>query len=394
MNSPFSVLQSRPLTGPNSGPDFGPAKLPAPRPALFCFSHLRWDFVHQRPQHLLNEAATSYRVFFIEEPEFAPVAAHFRMRVAASGVTVLTPVFDAKATHTHEQRKLILGLQRSLGAGPVVHWYYTPMALRFARGLPHDLCVYDCMDELSAFRFAPSDLVALEAELLAQSDLVFTGGKSLFASKRKLHPDVHCFPSSVDVAHFSRARSPLADPKDQAGIPTPRIGFVGVIDERIDTALIATAAQALPDVQFVMIGPLAKIDATDLPQAPNIHWLGRKEYDELPAYLANWQAAWMPFALNEATRFISPTKTPEYLAAGLQVTSTAVADVVETYGRQGLVGIADASTIAATLQMSLDASAPEWRRSVDRCLGLMSWSGTWAAMQGLMAARLRVAEKV
>lgn len=386
MNSPFSLLLTRPFEGPE--------KLPAPRPALICFSHLRWDFVHQRPQHLLNEAAASYRVYFIEEPEFAPMATHFRMRVAASGVTVLTPVCDAGADAATEQRRLVEGLLRSLGGGPVVHWYYTPMALRFARGLSFDLCVYDCMDELSAFRFAPPDLAALEAELLAQSDLVFTGGKSLFAAKRQLHADVHCFPSSVDVAHFARARSPLADPPDQAAIPQPRIGYVGVIDERIDLSLIATAAQALPGVQFVMVGPIAKIDEASLPQAQNLHWLGRKEYDELPAYMANWQAAWMPFALNEATRFISPTKTPEYLAAGLRVTGTAVADVVETYGKQGLVGIADAHDIAAKLQESLADPAPGWRKSVDRCLALMSWSGTWSAMQALMTARLRVAEKV
>ena len=386
MNSPFSLLLTQPFEGPE--------KMPVARPSLLCFSHLRWDFVHQRPQHLLNEATASYRVYFIEEPEFAPVAAHFRMRVAPSGVTVLTPVFDFECDHSHEQRLLVAGLQRSLGDGALVHWFYTPMALRFVSGLPHDLCVYDCMDELSAFRFAPPDLVALEAELLAQSDLVFTGGRSLFAAKRQLHSDVHCFPSSVDVAHFARARSRLADPQDQAAIPQPRIGFAGVIDERIDLDLIATAAQALPQVQFVMVGPIAKIDEADLPRAANIHWLGRKDYDDLPSYMANWQSAWMPFALNDATRFISPTKTPEYLAAGLRVTGTAVADVVETYGKQGLVSIADARTIAATLKTTLGVPPPDWRKSVDQCLAQMSWSGTWAAMESLMAARLRVAEKV
>ncbi|OYX27224.1 MAG: hypothetical protein B7Z10_00915 [Rhodobacterales bacterium 32-66-7] len=371
-----------------------PGKGGAVRPALLCFSHLRWDFVHQRPQHLLNEAAANYRVFFIEEPEHGPGDAHYRMRTAATGVTVLTPVFDGAADPVREQRKLVQALQRALGAGPVVHWYYTPMALRFARDLPHDLCVYDCMDELSAFRFAPAELVALEGELLAQSDLVFTGGRSLFQAKRQRHPDVHCFPSSVDVAHFACARTSLPDPVDQAGIASPRIGFAGVIDERIDIGLIATAAAALPDIQFILIGPVAKIDPASLPKAANLHWLGRKQYDELPAYLANWQAAWMPFALNDATRFISPTKTPEFLAAGLRVTSTAVADVVETYGKPGLVGIADETTIAATLRQSLAAPDPEWRPAVDRCLARMSWSGTWTAMHGLIAQRLRVAGKV
>ncbi|WP_322896233.1 MULTISPECIES: glycosyltransferase [unclassified Yoonia] len=386
MNSPLSML----LTRPFRANEFSPA----PRPALLCFSHLRWDFVHQRPQHLLNAAAESYRVYFIEEPEFAPLAAHYRMRVATSGVTVLTPVFDALTDHVEQQKILVQGLQRNLGGGPVVHWFYTPMALRFARGLPCDLCVYDCMDELSAFRFAPPDLAALETELLAQSDLVFTGGKSLFAAKRQLHDDVHCFPSSVDTAHFARARTKLADPPDQTDIAQPRIGYVGVIDERIDLDLIATGAAALPHVQFVMIGPIAKIDPADLPQAPNIHWLGSKDYSALPVYMAHWKSAWMPFALNDATKFISPTKTPEYLAAGLPVTATAVADVVETYGRQGLVTIANTDTIATALQASLHPPGPEWQIAVDRCLALMSWSGTWAAMQALMSVRLPIRGKV
>ncbi len=386
MNLPFPPLLTRP---------FGVLEdVPVQRPALLCFSHLRWEFVHQRPQHLLTEAAASYRVYFIEEPEFSGETPHFRMRITPSGVTVLTPVFNACCDPVDEQSRLIQGLHRTLGDVPVVHWYYTPMALRFTCGLRHDLCVYDCMDELSAFRFAPPDLARLEADLIAQSDLVFTGGRSLFAAKRKLHGNVHCFPSSVDVAHFARARGGLADPLDQASLPQPRIGFVGVIDERIDLGLIRSAATALPQVQFVMVGPIAKIDAADLPQGANIHWLGRKDYDELPAYMANWQAAWMPFALNDATRFISPTKTPEYLAAGLPVTATAVADVVETNGRQNLVAIADAGTIVATLQTSLCTPARDWRKSVDRCLGLMSWSGTWAEMHSLMAAQARVAEKV
>lgn len=364
------------------------------QPVLLCFSHLRWNFVHQRPQHLLNEAATSYRIYFIEEPEHHPGPSHFRMHIVETGVTILTPLIDASAHQVREQRLLLQGLQRSLGRVSLVHWYYTPMALRFTRGLPRDLCVYDCMDELSAFRFAPPDLAALEAELLQTADLVFTGGRSLFAAKRQLHTDVHCFPSSVDVAHFASARMVIPDPFDQIRITKPRIGYVGVIDERIDLNLISTAAKMLPDVQFVMVGPIAKIDAKDLPQAANIHWLGRKEYDELPGYMANWQAAWMPFALNDATRYISPTKTPEYLAAGLRVTSTAVPDVMETYGRRDLVTIADADNIVGSLQASLGQPDTKWQKSVDRCLALMSWAGTWQAMNGLMDARLSAAPEV
>lgn len=381
---PFSDMGRLPMPGRES----------APQPAILCFSHLRWDFVFQRPHHLMGQAATAFRVYYIEEPEFAPVAPHFRMHVAGSGVTILTPVFDHACDHAREQRALVQGLQRSLGGGPEVHWYYTPMALRFARDLDCDLCIYDCMDELTAFRFAPPELDSLEGELLARADLVFTGGQSLHAAKRARHADVHCFPSSVDCGHFGRARSPLADPTDQSHIPHPRIGYFGVIDERMDLPLVAQVAGQLPDVQFVMIGPTAKINPNDLPRAVNLHWLGRRDYEDLPAYMANWAAAWMPFALNEATRFISPTKTPEFLAAGLPVTATAVADVVAPYGHDRLVSIAEADGMADALRRSLSRPGPDWLRAVDHRLASMSWSGTWTAMQALMAARARVAERV
>lgn len=384
MNSPLVFLKNGRI--PPSG------KTCVHPPVLVCFSHLRWDFVYQRPQHLLARATDSFRVLYIEEPEFAPVDPHFRMRVAPSGVTILTPVFDHCCDHPQIQRNLIQNLQRSLGNGPQVHWFYTPIALRFARDLDCDLCVYDCMDELSAFRFAPPDIAVLEAELLSRADLVFTGGRSLYAAKRYRHPDVHCFPSSVDTGHFGQARGELADPPDQAVIAHPRVGYFGVIDERLDLALVAQAARELPDVQFVMIGPTAKIDASDLPRAANLHWLGRRNYHDLPNYISNWQAAWMPFALNDSTRFISPTKTPEFLAAGLPVTATAVADVVTPYGRDGLVAIAGAGNIADTLRQSLAPPDKDWLRRVDLCLSGMSWTETWTAMQSLMATHARVAE--
>ncbi|MDO9639885.1 MAG: glycosyltransferase [Pseudotabrizicola sp.] len=363
------------------------------RRTIVCFSHLRWGFVHQRPQHVLSHAARTDRVFFIEEPIAAPGESTFRMQVAASGVMVLTPCIDPAADQVLEQQKLVADLHRSLKGDVVTHWFYTPMALRFVQDQPCHLCVYDCMDELSAFRFAPPELKALERALLDRADLVFTGGRSLFEAKRAQHPDVHCFPSSVDTDHFARARQQLTDPGDQAGLAQPRIGFAGVIDERIDLDLIATAAAAMPEVQFVMLGPTAKIDPATLPRAANIHWLGCKDYADLPAYMANWQAAWMPFALNDATRFISPTKTPEYLAAGLPVASTAVADVVASYGRQGLVTITDAATVATDLRACLSPATADWSQAVDRALRQMSWARTWRSMQALMMARSKVAKE-
>lgn len=360
-------------------------------PVIVCFSHLRWNFVYQRPQHLMSHAARNFRVLFVEEPLIEDAAPHLRVVYDPSGVAILTPVFAHHCDPVAEQRQLISSFLSGVRPRRLIQWFYTPMALRFARGLKANLVVYDCMDELSAFRFAPAELRDLETELLQQADLVFTGGESLYAAKKSRHHDVHCYPSSVDTLHFARARRQPADPADQAALPYPRIGYFGVIDERMDLDLVARTAADLPDVQFVMLGPIVKIDPADLPRAANIHWLGGKSYGDLPAYLGNWQAGWMPFALNEHTRFISPTKTPEFLAAGLPVTSTAVADVVSGWARGGLVRIADARSMPQALRASLAGTDPEWARKVDRRLSDMSWEGTWRSMESQIMARLRMA---
>ena len=363
-------------------------------PALLCFSHLRWNFVYQRPQHLLAQAVRTHRVFYIEEPEHHDGPSQYRMQFTTSGVTVLTPIIGHGSDAVVEQRSLLQGLYKMLGNASITHWYYTPMAMAFAGDLPRDLCIYDCMDELSHFAHAPAELKQFERDLIAQADLVFTGGASLYEAKRSLHRDTHCFPSSVDTRHFGKARTAQADPADQAQIARPRIGFFGVIDERMDLDLVALAARDMPDVQFMMLGPVVKIDPANLPQAANLHWLGCKDYSELPAYMAHWQAAWMPFALNDSTKFISPTKTPEFLAAGLRVTSTAVQDVVEGYGKRGLVAIADRDTIVAALRDSLTPASAELRRDVDAALADMSWDRTWKAMQNLMLAKTRTTVRV
>lgn len=360
-------------------------------PVIACFSHLRWDFVYQRPQHLMSHAARNFRVLFIEEPLIEDAAPHLRVAYDPSGVAILTPVFSHHCDPVAEQRHLISSFLSAVRPRRLIQWFYTPMALRFARDLKADLVIYDCMDELSAFRFAPAELQTLEAELLRRADLVFTGGESLHVAKKSRHDDVHCFPSSVDTLHFAQARRRPVDPSDQAALPHPRIGYFGVIDERMDLALVARAAAELPDVQFVMVGPVVKIDPAELPRAANIHWLGGKSYADLPAYLGNWQAGWMPFALNEHTRFISPTKTPEFLAAGLPVTSTAVADVVSGWGRDGLVRIADARSMPEALRASLAGTDPEWAGKVNRRLSDMSWESTWRSMESQIMARLRMA---
>jgi UDP-galactopyranose mutase len=287
------------------------------------------------------------------------------------------------------QRLLITKLLGAARIESPVLWYYTPMALQFADAITAAVTVYDCMDELSAFQDAPPELRRLETDLLGRTDIVFTGGMSLYEAKRAQHPNVHAFPSAVDSEHFGKARGVLPDPTDQAGIPWPRLGFFGVIDERLDRELVASLARLRPDWQLILVGPVVKIDPASLPQADNIHYLGRKPYKDLPAYMANWNAAMMPFARNAATRFISPTKTPEYLAGGKPVVSTPVIDVVRRWGHLEAVRIAETPTefvAEASVALTLRSRCPAWLEPVDRELAEMSWDRTWAQMAVLVEA--------
>lgn len=361
------------------------------RPLLLCFSHLRWDFVFQRPQHLMSRFARDYRVIFWEEPMLdATGEPSLGLTICAkSGVTVAVPHLDPAdaALHPHQLSRLLDELVAT-HPGKLVRWYYTPMMLPFSRHLDAACTVYDCMDELANFKFAPPELLPLESELMGVADLVFTGGYSLYEAKRGRHPNVHAFPSSVDVPHFAKARRAQADPADQAALPRPRLGFYGVIDERMDLELLAAAATARPDWTFVMVGPVVKISPDELPRNPNIAWIGGRDYGELPAYLSGWDVAMMPFAINEATRFISPTKTPEYLAAGRPVVSTPIRDVVRHYGELDAVQIAsNAGDFVAACEraLALPHDNREWLRPVDALLSTMSWDEKAASMQALIA---------
>jgi glycosyltransferase involved in cell wall biosynthesis len=357
-----------------------------PQATLLCLSHLRWNFVWQRPQHLLSRAASDYDVLFIEEPVFeAQAKPRIDWRIESSGVQVGVPVLPQGSTPsavTLLQRKLIDDTLSSRSSGKLALWYYTPMALPFTLHLRPDICIYDNMDELSAFRGASPRLVALERRLFQRADVVFTGGQSLYEAKRSKHRNIHAVPSSIDAAHFRNARLKRAVPTDQAVIPAPRLGFFGVIDERFDIDLLARIADLRPQWQFVMIGPVVKIDPAILSNRPNIHWLGGKSYDELPAYLSGWDIGLMPFAINEATRFISPTKTPEFLAAGVPVVSTPITDVVRPYGEQGLVEIAGTpEEFVACAEFLLERPREDWLGKVDSHLAKTSWDRTWAAMR-------------
>jgi UDP-galactopyranose mutase len=361
---------------------------------LICFSHLRWSFVYQRPQHLMSRFAKHRRVFFVEEPIFEKATLELRLNVCpTTGVRVAVPVLpegSSPAQINQGLRQLVESLLREHDIREYAAWFYTPMALSFASELRPVATIYDCMDELSLFRGAPPALIEYEKALFERADLVFTGGLSLFEAKCERHKHVHPFPSSVDVPHFAQARSIETEPEDQRHIAHPRIGYAGVIDERLDTALIAEIARLRPEWQIVMLGPVVKISVESLPKAPNIHYLGMKPYTDLPAYFSGWDAAMLPFALNDATRYISPTKTPEYLSAGLPVISTPIRDVVRPYGELGLARIAGTSAefAAAMDQVVTYSMGLKWRERADSFLSTLSWDNTWSSMNQLILSAI------
>jgi glycosyltransferase involved in cell wall biosynthesis len=360
---------------------------------LICFSHLRWNFVFQRPQHLMTRFAKQHRVFFIEEPVYDATEDYFELTKNGERLWVIVMHLQndlAPDELLRRKQKLLHTLLEEVGLVRYVVWYYSPMALEIGRHLQPVLTVYDCMDELSAFKFAPMELKIKELELMTKADVVFTGGTTLFKAKKHQHNNIHPFPSSIDKEHFYKARNIGEEPIDQQIIAHPRLGYYGVIDERINLSLIEEMADIRPDWQFVFIGPVVKIDPASLPQRSNIHYLGMKTYDQLPGYLAGWDICLMPFALNESTKFISPTKTPEYLAGGKPVISTSIKDVIEPYGSLGLVHIADTAAEfihAASIELESENKG-DWLKKADDFLKDISWDKTWSQMDMLMQKTL------
>jgi UDP-galactopyranose mutase len=381
-----SGAETRPIPQPH--PSSGEPRMTA----IVVFSHLRWDFVYQRPQHLLSRLAGHFEIVFVEEPVPGAAAPNLERIDAAPGVEVLRPHLPGEACGFHDDH--LPALEQMVAAHLARRnlweywlWFYTPMALPVAAGLAPVGVVYDCMDELSAFLHAPPQLLQREAELFELADLVFTGGASLYEAKKSRHPDVHCFPSSVDAAHFSRARRRVEpEPAERSRPAVPTLGFFGVIDERLDVALVGGLAEARPDWSIAMVGPVVKIDPATLPRHPNLHWLGQRSYEELPDLVAQWDVCLLPFALNASTRYISPTKTLEYLAADRPVVSTPVTDVVRQY--QGVVAIADSlPAFVAACEQALNASGAEreaQRAAREAMVAATSWDSTVAAMRGEM----------
>lgn len=354
---------------------------------LICFSHLRWDFVFQRPQHLLSRFAKDHVVYFFEEPIFDATAEDFlSISKREDNLHVVVPHLKEGMSSEFVNASLAALLDKILlnaNLNEWMFWYYTPMAYYFASKYKPKLVIYDCMDELSAFKFAPKEITALEEKLMVRADLVFTGGVSLYEAKKQKHANIFPFPSSIDREHFAQAKILEDQPLDQKFIAGTKLGFFGVIDERFDIDLIKNIAIDRPDWQIILIGPVVKISPDTLPKLKNIHYLGQKSYTELPAYLAGWDIALIPFLLNESTRYISPTKTPEYLAAGIPVVSTPIHDVINPYGIKNLVHIsASHEGFIKIIESEMVKTEREgWLEEVDRHLMYLSWDQTYSEMK-------------
>ncbi len=364
---------------------------------LLCFSHLRWDFVYQRPQHLMTRFSNYYSVYYIEEPVYGNKDDSYSIQSAKENVTVIVPQLSIanKGNYNQRLKKIVDTFITEHDVKDFIAWYYSPMAFLFTKHLNALLTIYDCMDELSAFKFAPPELKQAENDLLESAEIVFTGGYSLYKAKKHLHHNIYPFPSSIDKEHFAKARHSNSAPQDQQKIPSPRLGFFGVLDERFDIDLIRSVADAKPDWQFVFIGPIVKINESDLPKNKNLHYLGSKSYQQLPEYISGWDIALIPFAINESTKFISPTKTPEYLAAGKPVISTAIEDVVHPYGDEQLVNIIyNAKEFISAAEKELNnTSNTEWLKSTDAFLADNSWNNTWHQMQDIINSAIKTKQK-
>ncbi len=353
---------------------------------LLCFSHLRWNFVFQRPQQLLSRLSKNFNTYFVEEPIFdAQDRVYLTLENIHKNLSVIVPHLPAGLRFEEQcdlQKELLDRLLASQNMAEFIFWYYTPMALPFSEHLHPQLIIYDCMDELSAFKFAPENISILEKNLFKKADLVFTGGASLFDAKKHFHSNIYPFSSSIDKKHFEKARQSWSSyPRTKKQV---KLGFFGVIDERFDSRLIANLAKKHPEWLIELIGPVVKINADELPKATNILYTGQVDYQQLPSYVSKWDIALIPFQINESTRYISPTKTPEYLAAAKPVISTPIRDVVQPYGKMGLVKIGEnaedfARHAEELLRLSF-AQSKDWLRLVDDFLAEQSWGQTSAAM--------------
>lgn len=344
---------------------------------MIVFCHLRWQFVYQRPQHVIERLSHHLKVLFVEEP-LPNSTSHSsgNLIVVNDNLHILQPnVEDVKSI-----AKILPEYvnNKSIPFG----WFYSASFSPLLEELNFQTVVYDCMDEPSLIKGDSQELLNQEEYLMSHADIIFTNVQSLFESKKQHHPNVHLFPGSVDKTHFNKAWN-SSTPEDIAHIQSPIVGYYGIIDEQIDFSLLQETALKLPNVSFVMIGP-RMIDEEHLPKEANIHFLEMKSYDELPNYLKAFDIAMMPFVLNDATKYISPTKTLEYMAAGKPIISTKTTDVVRDYRRcVSLVENADEFSNAITFLLDkMDRLSLEMEYY--RILKKTSWDATTDKMESLI----------
>lgn len=313
------------------------------RLSIIAHSHLRWDFVWQRPQQVLSRLAQHHPVLFVEDAVDGNGPARIELSQPLDNLVRAVPVVPGCSRDSVDATcaSILPLLARELRSHPLlaprfatpVQWFYSPLTAPAFIGRFGALgAVYDCMDELANFRFAPPDIEARERFLLARCGVVFTGGYGLYESRSRQHANTHFHGCGVDVDHFGKARcEQTVVPAELAALAQPILGYFGVIDERLDYRLIERLADDLPHASIVMIGPVAKVDPATLPRRGNIHWLGQRAYADLPTLVKGFDVCLMPFAINAATRYINPTKTLEYMAAARPIVSTAIAEVIRNF---------------------------------------------------------------
>lgn len=366
--------------------------------SVICFSHRRWNFVYDRPQHLMKRFGRMTQVYFVEEAVVGGTQPALEVTQVEDNVIRLVPRLREGLREDEavaQQKELLARFFIDNDITQYIFWYYTPMALAISDHFNPVLVVYDCMVDLSSYRFARREVGDRERDLLRRADLVFTVGHSLYEARKNRHPEVHVFPGSVDAEHFERGRLYVEDAIDQERIPRPRIGFFGVVDERMDFVLLEEVARRKPQWHFVMIGPVMRSSRNAVPKLPNIHWLGRKTYDELPEYASGWDLTMLPYAHNKVTRYVNPTKTAEYLASGKPVIATPVIDVLRQYGRTGLVQIAgtpEEFIRVATAELE-NPDRSDWMDQVDEWLSGQSWDKTFQRMMYHVTRKLKEKER-
>ena len=368
---------------------------------LIVHCHLRWDFVWQRPQQIFSRLAAHHPIAFVEEPMWQEGERRLDISEPFANIARIIPVLSAaeKNDDNDNQCTAVLRLlRRALTEHPLltgrfaspIQWFYSPMtAPIFLDSFDSVATVYDCMDELAQFRFAPAGLRESEQLLISRSDVVFTGGYQLFQSKSRYHDNVHFYGCGVDAEHYSKARLAETElPAEVVNLAKPIFGYFGVIDERLDYALLTQLAREMPEASIVMVGPRAKVDQQSLPNLPNIHWLGHRSYADLPALVKSFDVCLMPFALNDATQYINPTKTLEYMAAGKPVVSTAVPDVLHHFAPIVDVTFTTDGFIKAVRRAVRSPRADLIKQGIERANNA-SWDSIVSAMRGHMLDSIR-----